>query len=376
MECTEPTNTEPQWLSPRVSGMSRLQSYTRWLLRGGLAVGTLVAASGSALAHVEYVTNETSGNIDPVEFVVSVLANPMNAGLVGIGGMMTGGALAGYLYLYESAPYDIYVLRETLTEDADFLPWLLRLSIGLPLVGAGFAGYFISPAVEVANTSLLGLVSRLFLTTVGFFLLYGIATRIVAIVGLAAYVVVVFFAPELLLASEYLGGFLAIVVLGSGRPSASQLLYRLAETDGTLYGRDNPIHRITVGLDRRISPYKPYTPTILRLGLGINFVYTGLFDKLLQPGVALAVVEKYHLTAVVPVAPGMWVVGAGATELLLGCALVVGIFTRGVATVAFGVFTLTLFALPNDPVLAHISLFGMATALLITGSGRIALDNL
>jgi uncharacterized membrane protein YphA (DoxX/SURF4 family) len=357
--------------------MNRLQSHTRWLLWGGLAVGTLVAASGSALAHVEYVTNETGGNIDPVRFVISVLSKPMNGGLVGVGGILTVGVLVGYLYLYESAPYDIYVLRETLTENADFLPWLLRLSIGLPLVGAGFAGYFINPAVGVANTSPLGLVSRLFLTAVGFFLLYGIATRVVAIVGLAAYVVVVvFFAPELLLASEYLGGFLAIVVLGSGRPSVSQLLYRLAETEGTLYGRDNPIHRITVGLGRHIAPYKPYTPTILRVGLGINFVYTGLFDKLLQPGVALAVVAKYHLTAVVPVAPGMWVVGAGMTELLLGCALIVGIFTRGMAAVAFGVFTLTLFALPDDPVLAHISLFGMATALLITGSGRIALDNL
>ena len=356
--------------------MTRLPSYERWAFRGWLTVSTLVAASGSALAHAEYVTDETGRNIGPIQFVIAVLSEPMNVGLVGAGGIATVGVLAGYLYLYESAPFDIYVLRKTLTEDADFLPWLLRLSIGLPLVGGGFAGYFISPAVGVASTSPLGLVSRLFLTAVGFLLLYGIATRVVAIVGLTTYVVVMFFAPELLLASEYLGGFLAIIVLGSGRPSVSQLLYRLAETEGTLYGRDNPIHRITTRLDRHISPYKPYTPTILRVGLGFNFVYTGLFDKLLQPEVALAVVDKYDLTAVVPVAPGMWVVGAGMTELLLGCALIVGIFTRGVATVAFGVFTLTLFALPDDPVLAHISLFGMATALLITGSGRIALDNL
>jgi len=72
----------------------------------------------------------------------------------------------------------------------------------------------------------------------------------------------------------------------------------------------------------------------------------------------------------------MWVIGAGMTELTLGVGLILGIFTRGLATVAFGVFTLTLFALPDDPVLAHISLFGLTTALLITGSGRFALDNL
>lgn len=69
-------------------------------------------------------------------------------------------------------------------------------------------------------------------------------------------------------------------------------------------------------------------------------------------------------------------VGAGTTEFALGVALIVGLFTRGVAAIAFGIFTLTLFALPGDPVLAHVSLFGLTTALLITGSGRIALDNL
>ena len=348
----------------------------RGLLRGGTAMSVLVAVSTPALAHVEYVADDANEAADPVGFVIAVLSQPMNAGLVGVGGMMTVGVLASYLYVYESAPFDIYVLRESLTEDADFLPWLLRLSIGLPLVGAGFAGYFISPAVEVAMASIPGVLSRLFLTTIGFFLLYGIATRFVAIVGVVAYVVGVLLAPELLLASEYLGGFLAIVVLGSGRPSVGRLLGRLAEAEGTHYDRDNPIHRLATRLDRYATPYAAYTPTVLRVGLGINFVYTGLFDKLLQPGAALAVVEQYHLTRVVPIDPGMWVVGAGATELLLGCALIVGIFTRGVATVAFGVFTLTLFALPNDPVLAHISLFGMATALLITGSGRIALDNL
>jgi len=357
--------------------MSGSESAARGLLRSGLAVVALIAATTPALAHVEYVTEGPHETIDPIHFVISVLSQPMNAGLVGAGGIATVGVLAGYLYVNESAPFDVYVLRETLTEDSDFLPLLLRLSIGLPLVGAGFTGYFVSPAVEIANTPLLNTVSRLFLTTIGFFLLYGIATRVVAAVGLTAYVVAtVVVAPELLLASEYLGGFLAIVVLGSGRPSISQLLYRLAETEGTLYGRTNPIHKLTVRIDQYVAPYEAYTPTILRVGLGINFVYTGVFDKLLQPGKALAVVEKYGLTRVLPVDPGMWVIGAGGTELLLGCALIAGVFTRGVATVAFGILTLTLFALPNDPVLAHIPLFGLATALLITGSGRIALDNL
>lgn len=343
----------------------------------GTALSGFLHASNSMLLHVEYVVDESGESLDPIEFLLAVLSEPVNIALFGAGGMIAVGVLLGYLYTYESAPRDIDFLRETLTENADFLPWLLRLSIGLPLVGAGFNGYFISPAVTVPADPLLTLLTRLFLVGTGFVLLYGIATRFAAAVGLLAYVLVaVLIAPEILLASEYVGGFLAIVLIGSGRPSVDRLLSHLQEEKGTLYSRLTPLHDLTGRSDQYLSQYKVYTPTVLRIGLGINFIYTGLFDKLLQPSQALAVVEQYDLTGVVPVDPGLWVVGAGMTEFALGIGLVLGIFTRGLAAVAFGTFTLTLFALPDDPVLAHISLFGLTTALLITGSGRFALDNL
>jgi len=325
----------------------------------------------AVLAHVEYVVREPGRSLDPIEFLIGVLSAPMNAGL------LTVGTLIGYLYVYETAPLEVAMVRESLTEDATFLPWLLRLSVGLPLVGAGFAGYFISPALGVPNDPAIAIPTRLFLVGVGFLLLFRIATRAAAIVGLLAYAsVTLTLAPQLLLASEYLGGFLAIVLLGPDQPSVGRLLARLAETEGTRYTRLLPVGTFRTWTDRHLDPYAAYTPTVIRLGVGCNFVYTGLFDKLTQPAQALAVVEQYQLTRVVPVDPGLWVVGAGITELTLGIALIVGLFTRGVAAIAFGMFTLTLFALPDDPVLAHVSVFGFATALLITGSGRFALDSL
>ena len=333
--------------------------------------------ANTILAHVEYVVPEPGRSIDPIRFLIDVLSNPMNIGLMTVGGVMTVGMLVGYLYVYESAPLDIAVLRESLTEDATFLPWLLRLSVGLPLVGAGFNGYFISPAVTVPNDPTIAAPIRLFLVGLGFLLLFGTVTRAAAIAGLLAYVsMTLVVAPQLLMASEYLGGLLAIVLLGPSQPSVDRLLARLAETEGTRFNRLLSMRTLRTWTDRHLDPYEAYTPTVVRLGLGLNFVYTGLFDKLLQPAQALAVVERYDLTSVVPVDPGLWVVGAGTTELALGIALIVGLFTRGVAAIAFGTFTLTLFALPDDPVLAHVSLFGLTTALLITGSGRIALDNL
>jgi uncharacterized membrane protein YphA (DoxX/SURF4 family) len=85
-------------------------------------------------------------------------------------------------------------------------------------------------------------------------------------------------------------------------------------------------------------------------------------------------VDKYALTTIVPVSPMLWVFGAGLVEAVVGLALLAGAFTRGTAAVAFGMLTLTLFGLPDDPVVAHVSLFGLCSALLVTGAGRYSLD--
>ena len=60
--------------------------------------------------------------------------------------------------------------------------------------------------------------------------------------------------------------------------------------------------------------------------------------------------------------------------MAVGVLRIAGVATRGVAAVAFVLFTLTLFGLPDDPVLAHISLFGLASVLMVTGSGPFALS--
>ncbi|MFW5935252.1 MAG: DoxX family protein [Halolamina sp.] len=113
---------------------------------------------------------------------------------------------------------------------------------------------------------------------------------------------------------------------------------------------------------------------IVRVGLGASFVYLGVVQKLFMPGQALAVVAKYDLTAVVPVSPELWAVGAGLTEMVLGIALALGLFTRASCGVAILMFTTTLFGLPDDPVMAHVSLFGLVSVLVITGGGAYSLD--
>jgi hypothetical protein len=45
------------------------------------------------------------------------------------------------------------------------------------------------------------------------------------------------------------------------------------------------------------------------------------------------------------------------------------------AAVSFVLFTTTLFGLPDDPVLAHVALFGMASAVFTLGAGPLSFDH-
>jgi uncharacterized membrane protein YphA (DoxX/SURF4 family) len=152
------------------------------------------------------------------------------------------------------------------------------------------------------------------------------------------------------------------------------MLGRLLTAEGTLLGRLRPVAAPMGIAESVFGEYRAYAATVARVGLGVVFVYLGLVEKLANPGRAVLVVQKYDLTAIVPVDPGAWVLGAGLAEIALGVLLVGGLLTRAVAAAAFVVFTLTMFGLPDDPVLAHVTMFGLASAVFTLGSGPLALD--
>ncbi len=328
------------------------------------AVGDALAGSGVVPVHVDYVTDGAeSGSV--AELFAAVFGSAANLAVLGAG---TVAALAlVVLYLrYGSRIHDIEVARATLASYRPYLPWMLRLSVGLPLVGAAFGGYLFTPSVPAD--------ARLLQVSIGFLLLFGLATRPVAALGLVAYLVALVGAGQpMLLAGEYVAGFLAILAVGPGQPSADMLLRRLVVTEGTIASRLRA-DWLPSGVLAGIGVGPGAVPVLLRVFLGLNFAYLGVTQKWLDPGPALAVVGKYDLTAVVPVAPELWVFGAGAAEVFVGLALLAGLFTRGTASVAFLLLTTTLFGLPDDPVLAHVTLFGLSSALMVTGGGPYSLD--
>ncbi|QLH83492.1 DoxX family protein [Halosimplex pelagicum] len=331
-----------------------------------LLVGSALAAFvGRASAHVDYVTDAPTATRDAVEFAVEVLSEPLNLALVAGGTVGVVGLLTALFFVRPTVP-DIEALRTALASYREYVPWMLRLSLGLPLVGAGFTGYLFSPALEVQ--------ARLLQVGIGFLLLFGLGTRAVAVAGLLTYLGAFAFNPELVLAIEYVPGFVAIALVGGGRPSADHMLSVVAGTAGTYYGRIDPVGGVAERFARLNGPYERYVATVLRVGVGLAFAYLGLVEKLANPSRAVQVVYRYDLTSVVPVDPGLWVLGAGLTEIGVGLLLVVGYYTRGAAAVAFTMLVMTLFGLPDDPVLAHITLFGMISAIFTLGGGPLSLD--
>jgi uncharacterized membrane protein YphA (DoxX/SURF4 family) len=334
------------------------------------ALGTVAARP--VTAHVDYVTDGSGDPIDGIAFLVEVLSDPFNAAVFGFSGLAVTAGIAAYLWVRPTI-LDVVILREKLAGYGDLIPWMLRLSIGLPLVGAGFQGYLFAPTLtfDAAASPFL----RVLFIGLGFCVLFGLATRIVSAIGLTTFGwALVAVDPGVVIAMEYVPVFLALLVLGGGRPSADDMLLEVASTEGTYYGRVDPVHHLKAFLDDSMAPLRRYVPTILRIGMGVTFVYLGLVQKLADPGSGLLVVERYDLTSVVPVDPGLWVVGAGVTEIAVGLALMAGFFTRGAAAVSFLLFTTTLFGLPDDPVLAHVVLFGMASAVFTLGSGPFSFD--
>jgi uncharacterized membrane protein YphA (DoxX/SURF4 family) len=328
-----------------------------------MALLALGLVAGTVTAHVEYVASE-GDPVGPLDLWGAVASDPL--GLTLIATTVVAAAAAGFAWRRwgERIP-DVDVLREVLDGYEDLVPWMIRLSVGVPLVGAGFSGYLLTPALPVEL--------RLLQVLVGFLLLLGLTTRGAALLGLVGWLSVFgVYGPTLFLAGEYTGAFIALILVGPGRPSLDHMLEQVAEDEGTWYHRVDPIHEAGERFRAFVAPARPWAPVAVRLTLGATLAYLGIWEKILDPGPAIALARDLGLPG--SISAEAWVVGAGLVELGVGLLLVAGLFTRAASAAAFLVLTVTLFALPNDPVLAHVSLFGLASVVFTWGAGPLSLD--
>jgi uncharacterized membrane protein YphA (DoxX/SURF4 family) len=335
--------------------------------RGALALAAAVglAVSQRGLAHVEYVGPEREAG-SFTELVGALVADPVAVGVF-LGGAIAILAAALAWVRWGDELTDVEILRATLSGYEDLVPWMIRLSVGLPLVGAGFAGYLLTPA--------LGIEVRLLQVFVGFCLLLGLATRAVALLGLVGWIsAAMIYGPTLFLAGEFTGAFAALALLGPGRPSVDHMLTVIGDAPDSVYNRVDPVHELARTVRGFLAPARPWAPFLVRVTLGATLAYLGVWEKLVRPGPAIGLAHELGLAGLAGLGAEVWVLGAGLAEAGVGALLVVGLFTRAASAAAFLVLTVTLFALPNDPVLAHVSLFGLASVVFTWGPGPWSVD--
>ncbi len=307
--------------------------------------------------HVRYVTPPDAAP-DPLGFLLRTLGNAGNLAIL-LGGVLV--VLALILAWARLRPMEEARLRLVARAESyrELVPWMLRLSFGLVLLGAGMARVLFAPDIQPPAWPYV------LLSALGFLLLLGLAVRLAAISALAIYLGALIWQPGLIEIWDLAGGLAAIALLGPGLPSVDDLLrHALPRAPGRAVATEAPSKRV----------YADLVPLIVRIGLGGAYLASGIFDKFAVYTQGLAAVEKYHLTSLVPVGPELWVVGAGILEATLGLAILLGVLTRFSAVVGFAVLTLAVFGLPDDPILAHVGLFGLSSVLVVLGAGRWSVD--
>lgn len=305
----------------------------------------LFLVPSSARAHVEYVLTdqefERYSGFD-FEFLIEALLDRDALILVVVSLII---AVLAYYFgsrsrLVQEEHEHIIESRKTYEK---FFPWMIRLSLGIALIGSGSTGFLITPAFE-ASPWLADL--QIF---VGFMILAGF------LLAPMIWIAITFFFIALLQSNyaigniDYLALALVFLLYADSRPGVDDLL--------------------EIPFLSPLKGWREWGPLVLRVGIGVAMIYLALYEKLLNPHTSALVVEQYELMTVVPVSVGAWVAWAGLVELLIGIALLVGFKTRLVSAIAFIVLSFSFFYF-GEEVFAHITLFTILSILFVTGDGK------
>jgi uncharacterized membrane protein YphA (DoxX/SURF4 family) len=250
----------------------------------------------------------------------------------------------------------IQILKDKLkaiSEKADsyliFTPWMLRLALGIALIGSGTSMNLISPALY--GYASFGTIQIL----IGFLIMAGFMVIPATIAAIGVYIYALFQDVYILGNLDFLAVAVALLVLDNEKPGLDDLL----------------------GMPK-ISPFssfKKFVPLILRIGIGGAMVYLALYEKIFNPNLSELIVRGFDLQGVVPVSVEMWVLSTGLIEFAIGMLLLLGMFTRIVSAIAFIVLSLSFFYFGED-VASHITLFGILAVLFITEGGKVSVDKL
>ncbi len=251
-----------------------------------------------------------------------------------------------------------------------FVEWiqpLLRLTLGWTLIAAALGlvprlgnsamSYptFLAPDLELASLSPSWQWLVWAEMGLGFWFMSGLWTRIAASVLLLAIHLALALYGEAFLAYyfTFLGISLYLIIRGGGR--------------GTMHTRTffglQPVLDWLDNLQMRHAQY------ILRVLAGLNFIYLGVWFKVLQPNLAVGIINIYEVPILCE-APECFTLIMACIEIIAGIAIMAGILIRPAALFLFCGFVFFATVLPEGYD-AHLVFYGVLMAFLLGGPGRL-----
>jgi hypothetical protein len=224
------------------------------------------------------------------------------------------------------------------------VPLILGIHLGLPLIVLGIEGTLFSPNNPLSDASL----HWIGLAEIGLSLcfLYGGLTRVAGVgLGIVWLFGVGLVGLESMLENAHYLGFAAFFFLAGRGPYA---------VDPLLFPRLAPSPRLV----RLALP-------ALRIAVGLSLAFVALTEKLANPELALAFLRVYPLNFMPAMSDDTFVLCAGATELLIGLFLVLGLFPRAIIVTAWFFVNVTLTVFLWRELLGHLPLYGAMGILLV-----------
>lgn len=306
-----------------------------------------------AFAHVSYVVDPAklkalSGADWP--FLLSPLSDSLYVTLIVVTILVTAAVIAACELLPQPRAF-CRTMHDRVLTYSDFIPMILRTALGVALIVAGTRSAIFLPNVPGTAFGTPEVV-------LGFCLMIGFMTRASALAALVLYFYGLFTSQYLLGTMESAAVALLIAAYGAERPSVDELL-----SADILEATLKPVWK----------RLRENTGVVLRLAMGFTMIWLAVTEKALNPRVSEAVVIDFGLESVIPVSSAMWVFSVGVIELAVGLVLVLGLFTRTFAFIAFVVLTLSFFYFKED-VAGHVTFFGTLLIMMITGAGQGSLD--
>ncbi|MFN8524626.1 MAG: DoxX protein [Chloroflexota bacterium] len=317
----------------------------------GMPLGALVALVPSyASAHEKWFYDSAP---HPADFLASV-------GFPGFIGVACAGVLAAVVAWmsrtrggrdFIPGPEALGATPERRAGFYSVVPLILGFHVGVPLIVFGIRGELFSPNNHLAGVPMYWVgVTEI---GIGVCLLYGVLARVAGTMLAALWVIgILVQGLETMLENLYYLGF-AFFFAFNGRGPYS--------IDRILMPRLEPPDHLAV---KAMSG--------LRICTGLALVVVSFTEKLANHNLSVAFLEEFRLNfspwVGLPVSDEVFIVGAGATELLIGLCVVFGFFPRVIIFTTWLFINLTLTIFNWIELLGHFPIYGVMAVFLVWSS--------